>query len=212
MAGGTRHSHRGTRALEKPQPTAFPNQLRAVGLLGILPSPKVGAPAVGWGVLTGGGRVRAPPGGLRPVQTSPSFKAELTLPTALLSSPCGEGLRLLQDISHLGPPACGQPRGPISTSSPPPVPSTLKSTYSFSVELTQGLRFPPTSVHGALLTLQESAPGCVLTSNARWAACPTVSSTGWPSGALKKRVRTPGTASPLTPSAERFCTWCSDPV
>ena len=83
MAGGTRDSHRGTRVLEKPQPTAFPNQLRAVGLLGILPSPEVGAAAVGWGVLTGGGRVRAPPGRPHPVQISPSFKAELTLPTAL---------------------------------------------------------------------------------------------------------------------------------
>lgn len=171
MAGGTRDSHRGTRVLEKPQPTAFPNQLRAVGLLGILPSPEVGAAAVGWGVLTGGGRVRAPPGRLHPVQISPSFKAELTLPTALSAVFSLRGGSQAPS-RHLGPPACGQPRGPISTSSPPPVPSTLKSTYSSSVELTQGLRFPPTSVHGALLTLQESAPGCVLTSNARWAACP----------------------------------------
>lgn len=124
----------------------------------------------------------------------------------LLSSPCGEGLRLPQDTSHPGPPACGQPQGPISTSSPPLVPSTLKSTQTSSVELTQGLRFPPTSVHGALLTVQGSAPGCVLTSNAMWAVCPMVSSTGWPSGALKEQVRTPGTASPLTPSVERFCT------
>ena len=106
----------------------------------------------------------------------------------LLSSPCGEGLRLPQDTSHPGPPACGQPQGPISTSSPPLVPSTLKSTQTSSVELTQGLRFPPTSVHGALLTVQGSAPGCVLTSNAMWAVCPMVSSTGWPSGALKEQA------------------------
>lgn len=33
-----------------------------------------------------------------------------------------------------------------------------------------------------------------------------MSSAGWPSGGLKEQARTPGTASPLSPSVERFCT------
>lgn len=128
-AGSTRHSHRGTGVLEKPQPTAFPNQLWAVELPGVLASPGVRAAAVGWGVLTAGGRVRAPPGGPVPFRLLPAPKLRSHCPLlCLLSSPHGEGLRLPPDTSHPGPPACEQPRGPICTSSPPPVPSTLKST------------------------------------------------------------------------------------
>ena len=81
-AGSTRHSHGGAGVLEKPQPTAFPNQLWAVELLGVLPSPGVGAAAVGWGCRPQVAESGHLLGG-RSIQTSPSSKAPLTLPTAL---------------------------------------------------------------------------------------------------------------------------------
>ena len=123
-AGSTRHSHGGAGVLEKPQPTAFPNQLWAVELPGVLPSPGVGAAAVGWGCrpqVAESGHLLG--GGL----PAPKLRSHCPL-LCLLSSPHGEGLRLPPDTSHPGPPACGQPQGPISTSLPPLVPSTLKST------------------------------------------------------------------------------------
>lgn len=89
-AGSTRHSHRGTGVLEKPQPTAFPKQLWAVELPGVLTSPGVGAAAVGWGVLATGGRVRAPPGGPVPFRLLPAPKLRSHCPLlCLLFSPQG---------------------------------------------------------------------------------------------------------------------------
>lgn len=155
MAGGTRHSHRGTRVLEKPQPTAFPN-------CALWPGSRASSLHPRWGLQlwAGGADRRWQSQGTswrpRPVQTSPSFKAELTLPTALCCLLPEGGLRLLKTSPPR--PSClwAAPR-PISTSSPPPVPSTLKSTYSFSVELTQGW-FSTHFSAWSTLTLQGKCP------------------------------------------------------
>ena len=104
------------------------------------------AGALGWGVLTGGGRVRAPRWGPRPARPSPGSKAAprpLAAPSAAFSLWRVRGshlLRPLQTPSTLALLPDAQPRGPVSTSAPPRCQPCPRPVQTSSVELTRGLK------------------------------------------------------------------------